>query len=165
MKRNGLKNTLALGLVVLMGAMGPISAQRGSHGGGGRGGGGGHASAHVGSVHYGARVSPTRVGRTGGAERGSGAVRAGGAVRSEHHAGSVSRGANLNPYRDEYFRHFRPGYNPYVIDGAQYYGYNTLPVGYQQVVINGVVYYLFDGVYYLPYIYNGQTIYIVAPDQ
>ena len=77
----------------------------------------------MGSVHYGARTAPAQVGP---------AVRAG-SVRSEHYAGSVSRGAYRNPYRDEYFRHFRPGYRPFVFDDAQYYGYDSLPLGYEQL--------------------------------
>ena len=75
------------------------------------------------------------------------------------------RGGYRNPYRDEYFRHFRPGYRPFVLGDAQYYGYDTLPPGYQQVVLKGIVYYLFDGVYYQPYIYGGQTVYLVVPTQ
>ena len=46
---------------------------------------------------------------------------------------------------------------------AQYYGYYSPPVGCQQVVLNGIVYYLFNGVYYQPYMYGGQTIYLVVP--
>ncbi len=34
---------------------------------------------------------------------------------------------------------------------------------YQQVLLNGIIYYLFDGVYYRPYIYGGQTVYLVYP--
>jgi hypothetical protein len=77
-----------------------------------------------------------------------------GTVRSEHYEGSPSRAAYRNPYRDDYFRHFRPGYSPYILDGAQYYGYDDLPPGYQTVVIDGITYYLFQGVYYQPYIYG-----------
>ena len=165
---------LALGLVALIWATAPAIAQHGGGGhgggGGGRGGGGGggghaaggggyaggsHAAARMGSVHYAARAAPAHVGPS---------VRAA-AVRSEHYAGSASRGVYRNPYRDEYFRHFRPGYRPFVLAGAQYYGYDTLPLGYQQVVLNGTVYYLFDGVYYQPYIYGGQTVYLVVPTQ
>jgi hypothetical protein len=90
-----------------------------------------------------------------------------GSVRSEHYAGSPSRGGGgyRNPYRDDYFRHFRPGYSPYLIDGAQYYGWDDLPVGYQVVVIGGITYYLFDGVYYQAYLYDGQTVYVAIPTQ
>ena len=158
--------TLVLCLATLMWATAPIIAQHGggghaSSGGGGHasGGGGhvsssGHAAASMGSVHYGTRVAPAQVGP---------AVRAG-AVRSEHYAGSPSRGAYRNPYGNEYFRHFPPGYRPFVLNGAQYYGYDSLPLGYQLVVVNGITYYLFDGVYYLPYIYGGQTVYLVVPN-
>ena len=148
---------LVLGLATLMWAMVPFSALRASHGGGGHasGGhaGGGHAAAHVGSVHYGARAAPVRVGPT---------VRAG-AVRSEHYAGAASRGAYRNPYREEYSRHFRPGYRSFLMDGAQYYGYDSLPLGYQQVDLDGIPSYLSDGVYYQPYISEGQTVYLVVP--
>ena len=113
------------------------------------------ALAHVGSVHYGCPPGPCPA-------MSAPAVRAG-AVRSEHYAGSASRGGYRNPYRDEYFRHFRPGYRPFVLGDAQYYGYDSLPLGYQQVVLNGITYYLFDGVYYQPYIYGGQTVYLVVP--
>jgi hypothetical protein len=153
-------------LVMVMCAASAISAPRG--GGGGHAaaprGGGGHAVARVGSVHYGAAAGQAR-GRPA-AREGRPAAREG-AVHSEHYAGGAYRGAGgyRNPYRAEYFSHFRPGYYPYYLNGAQYYGYNDLPIGYQTVVINGITYYLFDGVYYLPYIYGGQTVYLVAPDQ
>jgi hypothetical protein len=150
-------DTLVLGLATLMWATAPISAQRGGRGGGGHAGGG-HSVAHVGSVHYGSRPAPVRVAPV----RVAPAVRAG-AVRFEHYAGSVSRGAYRNPYRDEYFRHFRPGYRSFLIGDASYYYYDALPPGYQTVVINGITYYLFDGVYYQPYIYGGQTVYMVVP--
>ena len=126
-------------------------------GGGGHVGGcgaGGHAAARMGSVHYGARAAPAQFGPT---------VRAG-SVRSEHYAGPAYGGGYRNPYRDDYFRRFPPGYLPFVIDDAQYYGYNNLPLGYQQVVVNGIIYYLLDGVYYQPYIYGGQTVYLVVPN-
>ncbi len=150
---------LVLGLATLRWATVPIRAQHGSHAGGGHAGGGhaggGHAAPRIGSVHYGARVTPARVRPP---------VRAG-AVRLEHYAGTAPRGAFRNPYRDEYFRRFRPGYRPFVLDSAQYYGYDSLPPGYQPVVLNGITYYLFDGVYYQPYIYGGQTVYLVVPTQ
>jgi hypothetical protein len=165
--------TLVLCLATLMWATAPIIAQHGggghAAGGGGHasaGGGhvsaggahvsagGGHAAASIGSVHYGARAAPAHVGPP---------VRAG-AVRSEHYAGSPSRGAYRNPYGDAYFRRFPPGYRPFLLNGAQYYGYDSLPLGYQLVVVNGITYYLFDGVYYLPYIYGGQTVYLVVPN-
>jgi hypothetical protein len=171
---------LVLGLATLMWATAPIIAQHsggghasggGAHASGGGGhasgggahasgggahvsGGGGHAAASMGSVHYGARAVPTQVGPP---------VRAG-AVRSEHYAGSPSRGAYRNPYGNAYFRRFPPGYRPFLLNGAQYYGYDGLPLGYQLVVVNGITYYLFNGVYYLPYIYGGQTVYLVVPN-
>jgi len=156
---------LVLGLATLSGGGHPGGGGGHAGGGGGHvgGGGGGHVAgygaggntaARMGSVHYGARAVPAQFGPT---------VRAA-AVRSEHYAGVASRGGYRNPYRDDYFRRFRPGYLPFVIDDAQYYGYDNLPPGYQQVVLNGIIYYLFDGVYYRPYIYGGQTVYLVVPN-
>ena len=52
-----------------------------------------------------------------------------------------------------------------MLGDAQYYGYDSLPVGYQAVVVGGITYYLYDGVYYEPYIYEGQTVYLVVPTQ
>jgi hypothetical protein len=147
--------TLVLGLATLMWATAPISAQRGGQGGGGHDGGGHAAPARTGSVHYGARAAPARVGP---------AVPAG-AVRSEHYAGSEHRGAYRNPYREEYFRHFRPGYRSFLIGDASYYYYDVLPADYQTVVLNGITYYLYDGVYYRAYLYGGQTVYMVVPTQ
>jgi hypothetical protein len=145
--------TLVLSLGTLMWVIAPISAQRGGHSGGGHASGGHAAAALVGSVHYAPQAAPARV---------EPAVRAG-AVRSEHYAGSPSRGGYRNPYSDEYFRHFRPGYIPFVLGDAQYYGYDDLPLGYQQVVVDGITYYLLDGVYYQAYLYGGQTVYVVVP--
>jgi len=150
---------LALGLAALMWATTPIGAKPGSHGGGGHGGGGhaggGHAAVHTGSVHYGGRVAPAHVGP---------AVHTG-AVRAEHYAGSGHGGGYRNPYRDEYFRRFRPGYLSFLIGDAQYYYYDALPPDCQTVVSNGITYSLCDGVYYQPYLYGGQTVYVVVPTQ
>ena len=142
--------TLALGLAALMWATAPISAQRGGGhaGGGGRVGGGRvggrEAVARAGSIHYGARAGRDPVGP---------AVRPGGEVG----------GAYRNPYRGEYARHFRSGYRPILLGGAQYYMYDSLPVGCQTVLENGITYDVCDGVYYQPYIYGGQTVYLVVP--
>jgi hypothetical protein len=68
-----------------------------------------------------------------------------------------------NPYADAYFRRFRPGYRPVVVGTTQYYIYPTLPPVYQTVVVNGVSYYVADGIFYQPYLYEGQTVYMVAP--
>jgi len=152
---------LVLGLAMLMWAMAPVIAAHGGgggHAGGGGGGhagggGGGHAAAGVGSVHYGSRPAPAHVGPAAPV----------GAVRSEHYAASASGGAYRNPYRADYFRRFRPGYRFIVIGDAQYYGYDSLPIGFQEVVLNGIIYYVFDGVYYQAYIYDGQTVYLVVP--
>jgi hypothetical protein len=86
------------------------------------------------------------------------------AVREVEHVGAeVAHAVYRNPYRDDYFRRFPPAYHPFVLNGAQYYGYYSPPVGCQQVVVNGIVYYLFNGVYYQAYMYGGQTIYLVVP--
>lgn len=68
-----------------------------------------------------------------------------------------------NPYRDDYFRRFRPGYRPLVLGGAQYYMYPNLPGNCQTILANGVTYDVCDGIYYQPYIYQGQTVYLVVP--
>ena len=161
--------TLVLVLATLMWATTPLSAYPGGRGGGGGGargggvargggggvarGGGGRAVARVGSIHYGARGTPDPAGP---------AVRPG-PVRSVHDARSAPRGGNRNPYRDDYFRHFRPGYRSFLIGDASYYYYDDLPPGCQTVVIGGITYYLCDGVYYQAYIYGGQTVYMVVP--
>jgi hypothetical protein len=156
---------LALGLAALMWTTSIV------RGGRGHGGGGGHAApAHVGSVHYAAPAREAPVRAAPAARTGS--------VRSENYAGSRaggngggsggyggSGGGYRNPYRDNYFNRFRPGYYPFLFDGAQYYGYYDLPVGYQTVVEDGNSYYLFDGIYYQAYIIGGQTVYLVVPDQ
>jgi hypothetical protein len=152
---------LVLGVTTLMWTTAPVNGGKGGHGGGGHASGGGHgAAAHVGSVHYAASPAPAHVAPAGVAP----AARTG-TVRSEHYAGSPSGGAYRNPYRDDYFSHFRPGYSPFLLDGAQYYGYYDLPIGYQEVVQDGITYFLFDGVYYQAYIIGGQTVYLVVPDQ
>jgi hypothetical protein len=154
--------TVVLVLATMMWVTAPVSAYRGGGGGrrGGGGGGGGYAGggravAHVGSIHYGARATPDPV---------DPAVRPG-AVRSGNYAGAAARGGYRNPYRDDYFRHFRPGYRSFVIGDASYYYYDNLPVGCQTVLANGITYDLCDGVYYQPYIYGGQTVYMVVPTQ
>ena len=85
------------------------------------------------------------------------------AIRHEHYEAREYRGEHRNPYREEYFRRFRSGYRPIVVNGAQYYLYPGLPPGYQTVVVNGVTYYLANSVYYQPYIYEGRTEFMVVP--
>ena len=41
--------------------------------------------------------------------------------------------------------------------------YDNLPIGCQTVLENGITYDVCDGVYYQPYIYGGQTVYLVIP--
>ena len=140
--------TLTLGLAALLWATAPLSAQRaGARGGGGRVEaarvGGGRAVARTGSIHFGERA---------------GRDPAGPAVRPVQAVG----GAYRNPYHSEYARHFRPGYRSVMLGGAQYYLYDSLPPGCQTVLANGITYDVCDGVYYQPYIYGGQTVYLVV---
>jgi hypothetical protein len=150
MKRNFLRmGTLVLSLAALIWATIPIIAKPKGHGGGGHG-----APAHVGSVHFGGHPGPSHL----DPRHFDPAVH--GTVRSEHFE---RWGGYRNPYRDDYIRHFRPGFRFFILDGAEYYGYYDLLPDCQTVVVGGVAYYLCDGVYYLPYIYNGQTVYMVVP--
>jgi hypothetical protein len=166
---------LVLSVATLMWTAAPSGAGKGR--GGGQASSGHAAPAHVGSVHYAsrpapapvapARVAPARVApvRVAPAHVTAPAARTG-SVRSEHYAGSGSGSGYHNRYRDDYFRRFRPGYLPFVLsDGYEYYGYYDLPLGYQQVVEDGITYYLFDGIYYQAYIIGGRTVYVVVPDQ
>ena len=107
-------------------------------------------AAGVGSVHFAPHEPPPHVGPVAPA----GPARVG---------GPVARVDYRNPYRDDYFRRFPPGYRPFVFNGAQYYGYYSLPLGYQLVVIDGITYYVLNGVYFQAYIYGGQTVYVVVP--
>lgn len=159
---------LTAGLAGLLMAISLDAGHRGGGGGGGfRSGGGG--TAHVGSVHYGGG---------GGGPVGGAPVVAPGAVRSEHYGygdrGFGDRGwgergfgggfgGYRNPYRDDYFRLFPPGWRTMLLNDALYYMYDTLPVGCPSVIINGITYYSCGGIYYQPYLYNGQTVYMVAP--
>jgi hypothetical protein len=68
-----------------------------------------------------------------------------------------------HPYRDDYLRRFRPGYRTIVVGNTLYYTYPGLPPAYRPVVVSGVTYYFADGVYYQPYLYGGQTVYMVVP--
>jgi hypothetical protein len=170
--------TLVLGLAALLWATAALDAQHG-RGGGGHGGGGhapaghapaghapaahapaGRAPARLGSVHYGARAAPARVAH----ERAAPGVRAG-AVRAEHYAHADHGHDHRNPYRDDYARHFRPGFRTFLLGDALYDYYDTLPGDCQPVVNDdGSTYYLCDGVYYEPYVYGGQTVYLVVPN-
>ncbi len=173
-------STLTLGVAALVWATAPIGAYPGGRGGGGGGGGagGGGGGAHVGGGRVGGgRVGGDRVGgdRVGGDRVGGGqAVARVGSIHYGERAGrdpvgpAVQRGqafggAARNPYHSEYARHFRPGYRPIMLGGAQYYLYDNLPDGCQTVLANGITYDVCDGVYYQPYIYGGQTVYLVVP--
>jgi hypothetical protein len=137
--------TLVLGLAAAIWATAPLLAQRGGERGRGEPvRGGGHPIARTGSIHFGGRVGRDPVGP---------------AIRPVEGREGVHR----NPYHEEYARHFRPGYRPIMLGGAQYYMYDNLPVGCQTVLQNGITYDVCDGVYYQPYIYGGQTVYLVVP--
>ena len=67
-------------------------------------------------------------------------------------------------YAPEYIRRFRPGYRTLLIGPDSYYYYPALPVGCQTVVtVSGQYYYFCDGVYYMPYLYAGTTVYVAVP--
>ncbi len=133
-------------LIMLTWTTAPVMAAEHGHAEYGHGAG-------VGSVHYGAREAPARVGPAAPAV----------VARPEHNAGPGPRVAYRNPYRDDYFRRFPAGYYPFVFNDAQYYGYYSLPVGCQVVVLGGITYYLLNGVYFQAYIYGGQTVYVAVP--
>jgi len=108
-------------------------------------------AAGVGSIHFAPREVPVHAGPVA-------------PVRPGHvEVAAPPKGAYRNPYRDDYFKRFPAGYHPFVLNGAQYYGYYSLPIGYTQSVLNGITYFLFGGLYYQPYIYGGQTVYVVVP--
>ena len=86
-----------------------------------------------------------------------------GLVRHEHYEAPGYWGRWRNPYREDYYRHFRPGWFPIVVGDIQYYGYSALPGACQTVIVNGVTYYFCDGVYYQPYLYGGQTVFMAVP--
>lgn len=158
-------SALSIGLAALWITALPLGAGRG--GGGFRGGsfhasGGGGGTARVGSVHYGGREDPAPF---------APAVHPG-MVRNEHYGsfddraewgGRIGWGRYRSPYRDEYFRLFPPGYRTILLGDALYYIYDSLPLGCPPVLINGITYYSCGGVYYQPYLYGGQTVYMVAP--
>ncbi len=77
-----------------------------------------------------------------------------------------NRNGYRNPYRDDYFRRFRPGYFPFLLGGAQYYGYYDLPPDCQNATVEsgGITYYYCNGIYYQAYMYGGQTAYVVVPN-
>jgi|GEM_PF-3234574 hypothetical protein len=152
--------TLTLGLAALVWATAPIGAYQGGRGGGGGGGGarGGGGGAHVGGGRVGGGQAVARVGSIHFGER-AGRDPVGPAVQRGRELGGAAR----NPYHSDYARHFRPGYRSIMLGGAQYYLYDTLPDGCQTVLANGITYDVCDGVYYQPYIYGGQTVYLVVP--
>jgi hypothetical protein len=147
-----LTGTSLLGLTALMSITATVSAQRGGRGGGGR------VEGHVEARHVEARhVEARAIARTGSIHYGA---RAG---RDPVGPRDVPVGARRNLYRGDYARHFRPGYRSLMLGGSEYYYYNDLPSSCQTVLQNGMTYDLCDGVYYQPYMYGGQTVYLVAP--
>jgi len=71
----------------------------------------------------------------------------------------------LHPrYAPEYFRRFRPGYLPLPIGADTYYYYPQLPADCVTTVsVAGQYYYFCDGIYYMPYLYGGNTIFVAVP--
>ena len=47
--------------------------------------------------------------------------------------------------------------------GYGYHYYPRLPVGYRTVTYGANRYYLYDNVYYTPYVYQGATVYVTVP--
>jgi hypothetical protein len=88
-----------------------------------------------------------------------------GSIRYEHDERPWSRAPFLVAphYEREYFRRFRPGYRTIVIGPGTFYYYPVLPTGCGTVAVGGQYYYFCDGVYYLPYLYQGTTIYVAVP--
>jgi hypothetical protein len=150
--------TLSLSLTAWVWATAPIGAYQGGRGAGGGGGARGGGGTHVGGGHVGGGQAVARVGSIHFGER-AGRDPAGPAAQR----GQALGGASRNPYHNEYSRHFRPGYRSILLGGAEYYLYDTLPDGCQTVLANGTTYDVCDGVYYQPYIYGGQTVYLVVP--
>ena len=58
---------------------------------------------------------------------------------------------------------FRPGYGSLLIGPDTFYYYPALPPGCQTVVVNGQAYYFCNGLYYMPYLYGGTTVFVVVP--
>lgn len=87
-----------------------------------------------------------------------------GSIRYEHHELERRGPLLIAPhYSHDYFAHFRPGFRSVLIGPSSYYYYPALPPGCQTVVVNGQSYYLCGGIYYMPYLYEGNTIFVVVP--
>lgn len=169
--------SVALGAVALGGSLllAPALAQR-------RGGaphGGGHPAYHPpvhevprGSVHFAPHVeyhAPPRADFRGGrpAEfHDYGHAPYYGSVHFEHHDDWWRRGwwGGVPRYAPDYFRRFRPGWATLLLGGALYYYWTALPdAGCGTQVINDQTYYICDGIYYVPYFYNGTMVYVAVP--
>jgi hypothetical protein len=112
-----------------------------------------------GSVRYGPRYGPAYRGAAYGSVRYGGVYR-GAAIRPlpagrPYWAGTV--------YNRRYAGWFHPGYRSITIGSGNYFYYPRLPVGYRTVVAGPTTYYVSNNVYYRPYIYGGQTVYLVVP--
>src|SRR5439155_27057353 len=55
------------------------------------------------------------------------------------------------------------GYHTFAYGSYSYYWWPTLPVGATAVAYGDSTGYTADGVYYIPYLYNGQAIYVAVP--
>jgi hypothetical protein len=66
------------------------------------------------------------------------------------------------PYSEAYLARIPQGYGVLRIGEAPYYFVPTLPAGVQTTVVGGGSYYTFGGIYYRPYFYQGQTVYVVV---
>jgi hypothetical protein len=72
-------------------------------------------------------------------------------------------GANWNRFNAGYAARYPAGYNTFAYGGRYYYWYPSLPVGAVAVPYGPVVGYAANGVYYMPYFFNGQVVYIAVP--
>jgi hypothetical protein len=66
------------------------------------------------------------------------------------------------PYTAAFLSRIPPGYGTLMIGGVPYYGTPALPPGCQPAVVGGVNYFVTGGVFYQPYFYQGQTVYVVV---
>jgi hypothetical protein len=66
------------------------------------------------------------------------------------------------PYTAACLSRIPPGYGTLMIGGVAYYCTPALPPGCQPAVVGGVNYFVNGGVFYQPYFYQGQTVYVVV---
>jgi hypothetical protein len=159
--------TVVIALAALtVGLADSVAAQRGGRGGGRAGGFQGGARpgpesnlgrsgraeefnpAQTGSIRYGRNSS----GFAGGsAQRPTGRLEVGGAT------------ANWNRFDANYIRRFPAGYRTFWYGSYPYYWYPTLPSGATPVTYGATTGYVYDGVYFVPYFYEGQVVYVAVP--